>query len=69
MNRQSLRSCLGIAALWLISPMANLAAADIERPETQPVSGKIKWVYDYEEGKKLARQDGRPLMVVFRCER
>ena len=33
------------------------------------VSGKIRWVYDYEQGKQLARQNGKPMFVVFRCER
>ena len=34
-----------------------------------PVSGKITWVYDYAEGKAAARQSGKPMFVVFRCER
>ncbi|MCS7167071.1 MAG: thioredoxin family protein [Gemmatales bacterium] len=34
-----------------------------------PVEGKIRWVYDYEEGKRLARQSGKPMFVVLRCER
>ncbi len=35
----------------------------------QPVDGKIKWVYDYEAGKKLGLELKKPLFVVFRCER
>jgi len=34
-----------------------------------PVSGKVKWIYDYAEGKELARSNGKPMFVVFRCER
>ena len=40
-----------------------------ERPEPQPVEGKIRWVYDYEQGKRLSRDTGKPMFVVFRCER
>ena len=43
-----------------------LRAAEIPPVE---VSGKIRWVYDYEQGKQLARQNGKPMFVVFRCER
>ena len=37
--------------------------------EPTPVTGKIKWVYSYAEGQKLARETGKPMFVVFRCER
>jgi hypothetical protein len=37
--------------------------------EPLPVSGNIPWVFNYEEGKKLALQTGKPMLVVFRCER
>ena len=43
-----------------------LRAAEIPPVE---VSGKIRWVYDYEQGKQPARQNGKPMFVVFRCER
>lgn len=36
---------------------------------TEPVEGKIEWVYSLEEGKQLAHRTGKPLFVVFRCER
>jgi hypothetical protein len=41
--------------------------ADVIPP--QPVDGLIAWVYDYAEGRKQARAAGKPLFVVFRCER
>lgn len=41
----------------------------VEKPAPQGVSGSIKWVFDYEEGKKLSAATGKPMFVVFRCER
>jgi hypothetical protein len=35
----------------------------------QVVNGKIEWVYRYEEGKRIAHESGKPMFVVFRCER
>ena len=46
---------------------AGLSGADTIKPS--PVDGTIQWVYDYEEGRKVAGDNGKPLMVVFRCER
>jgi len=46
-----------------------VSSALSEGIEPQQVDGKIKWVYSYDEGKQLARQNGKPLFVVFRCER
>jgi hypothetical protein len=37
--------------------------------ESKPVTGVISWIYNYEEAKKLARENGKPMFVVFRCER
>ncbi len=34
-----------------------------------PVSGKIDWIYDYEDGQAAALKTGKPIFVVFRCER
>jgi hypothetical protein len=34
-----------------------------------PVEGKVQWVYDYDQAKAEARRSGRPLFIVFRCER
>jgi hypothetical protein len=58
--------------LGIVLPLIALCAATasaIEKPEPQPVDGKIKWVFDYEEGKRLSRETGKPMFVVFRCER
>ena len=40
-----------------------------ERIKPQPVDGRIEWVYDYEEGKRLSSETDKPMFVVFRCER
>jgi hypothetical protein len=34
-----------------------------------PVPGRIEWVYSYTEGQKLAREAGKAMFIVFRCER
>ena len=46
-----------------------VSAKEIEKPESVEVSGKIDWVYDYQKGMKLSESTGRPMFVVFRCER
>jgi len=61
------RSLLVLIAMTVAAAMSlAVEAADVPAVE---VSGKIRWVYDYEQGKQLARQNGKPLFVVFRCER
>lgn len=40
-----------------------------DKPDPTPVSGKIDWVFDYEQGKQLAAESDKPMFVVFRCER
>jgi len=35
----------------------------------QSVDGKITWVYGYEAGKQESLRSGKPMFVVFRCER
>lgn len=41
----------------------------VEQIEPIPVEGKIDWVYRYAEGKQQAQTSGKPMFVVFRCER
>ena len=58
-------------SLFLV-PVMLLTAARLDGAEKiapSPVDGAIQWVHDYEEGRKLATESGKPLMVVFRCER
>ena len=69
MNRswkKSRRLLLLIALTMTAGISMDGKAADVPAVE---VSGKVRWVYDYEQGKQLARQNGKPLFVVFRCER
>ena len=55
-------------AVFLLAIAATLSAAAAQ-PGPQPVSGKISWVYNYQEGQRLSRETGKPMFVVFRCER
>ena len=51
--------------------VAAMISSVVEAADVPPVevSGKVSWLYDYQEGKQLARENGKPLFVVFRCER
>lgn len=41
----------------------------IPKPEASDVSGKIDWIFDYQRGQELSKSSGKPMFVVFRCER
>ncbi len=45
------------------------ASSAIDKPPTVEVDGNIKWVYDYDEAKLRSQASGKPMFVVFRCER
>lgn len=45
------------------------AVAWSQKPEPDRISGKIRWVFDYEQAKQLSQDTGKPMFVVFRCER
>ena len=62
---EKIRLLLALAGATLCSP-SPLASAEVP---TVKVNGNIRWVYDYDEGKRVARATGKPLFVVFRCER
>lgn len=64
-NMQSILKLFSLVALFVVTSQA-LAQ---DKPEPTPVDGKIEWVFDYDEGKKLSKQHGKPIFVVFRCER
>lgn len=53
--------------LWVVLCGGPVAAA--QEVPAKPVEGKIRWLYRYDEGKAEARKSGKPLFVVFRCER
>lgn len=65
MQRYRIPWCIGqLAVVFVVAP-----ALGGEKIPPQPVSGKIAWVYDYEEGRDAALRSGKPMFVVFRCER
>ena len=67
MTRSSVKKTLRLFLLAMACAITpGLQGAEIPAVE---VSGKVRWVYDYDQGKQLARQNGKPLFVVFRCER
>jgi hypothetical protein len=55
-----------ICVAWAIHAIPAARADDVP---ANPVDGTISWLYSYEEGKQLARDSGKPMLVVFRCER
>lgn len=57
---------LSILHLGLAAILCQLPTTD---GPARPVDGKITWIHSYAAGKKLAAQNGKPLFVVFRCER
>jgi hypothetical protein len=52
--------------MWALLVGPQVSADDVP---AKPVDGAIRWLYDYEAGKQLARDTGKPMFVVFRCER
>ena len=58
-----------LKALLLVLAASAVTTNAAEKPDPQPISGKIDWVYDYAEGQRISRDSDRPMFVVFRCER
>lgn len=64
-----------LAVVCAAAAVFTSVAADVSPQVTHaviapvPVTGKIQWVYSYAEGQQLARKTGKPMFVVFRCER
>ena len=64
------RNALLAATMLAATAAPSLAQSHtIQKPAAQKIDGLINWVYDYEQGRRLAKQTGRPMFVVFRCER
>ena len=40
-----------------------------ETPASTEVDGKIEWIFDLAEGQKISNESGKPIFIVFRCER
>jgi hypothetical protein len=51
----------------MLLAVARLAGA--HEVKTVPVTGNIQWIDSYAEGQEIARATGKPIWVVFRCER
>ncbi len=58
-----------VICLAIVLQIPSTRPVGAEEVKTIPVTGNIQWVYSYAEGQKLARETGKPLWVVFRCER
>lgn len=57
-------------AVFLCSQMfASTLIYPQEKPASTDVSGDIEWVFDISNGQKISRETGRPMFIVFRCER
>ena len=63
LSRRMIRT--GLACLPLLLA---LAAAAVSQP-AQEAAATVTWRTDYELARREAKQTGRPLFVVFRCER
>ena len=68
MSRTALLAATMLAVTAAPAP-ALAQSSSIQKPAAQKLDGLINWVYDYEQGRRLAKQTGRPMFVVFRCER
>jgi hypothetical protein len=61
-NAQNVSNCQRAAFLLLI--LTSFANATPSRAEDKPSA----WLADYDQARKVARENGKPLLVVFRCE-
>ncbi len=56
------------AGFWGL-PLFFLALAVAASQPPSPETVTVNWRTDYETARREARQSGKPLFVVFRCER
>ncbi len=57
----SIRGWLAVSILFLFC-VGNLGRADGSKQDAP------RWLSDWEQGRKAARDSGKPLFVVFRCQ-
>jgi len=70
MNSMTRKICSFVCHVALVALAAtSKTSVSAAEAESKAVDGKIRWIYNYAEGQKLAQQTGKPLFVVFRCER
>ena len=63
-------ACVAVVGILLVTaPTYAQERNGIEKPADTPVDGNIEWVFDYDQAKLLAHSSGKPMFVVFRCER
>jgi hypothetical protein len=56
---------------WLVSALLVLCCAGFvpaSRAEAPKKAASPRWLSDWEQGRKEARANGKPIFVVFRCE-
>jgi hypothetical protein len=56
-------------AFTLVAALSVMPLVFADDVPPKPVDGAIHWVYSYDEGKQVAHDTGKPMFVVFRCER
>jgi hypothetical protein len=52
---------------WLLAGILGLCCLGAER-KAERNSTPPRWLNDWEQGRKAARDSGKPIFVVFRCE-
>lgn len=58
-----------ICFLMIAFLMTCSSVAIAQKPDPVKVSGKINWLYDYEQAKIESLKMNKPMFVVIRCER
>lgn len=61
MKRVSLAGAMAWAAFALVVGLA-------EEPPRR-LAGSAQWLADFEAAQRIARKEGKPIFLVFRCER
>lgn len=54
---------------WLLIGALGVLCAGVLDVTAQPPAKRGTWHSNYETARVAARQSGKPMMVVFRCER
>ncbi|HEV3204862.1 MAG TPA: hypothetical protein VGY77_10785 [Gemmataceae bacterium] len=58
---------IGLIALAVAALTSGPVAAQRGRGLSEQAAAREGWLSDYRKAKEVARQTGKPLMVVFRC--
>jgi hypothetical protein len=54
-------------SLVLAGVLVCFGAGAVQGAEAEKAAG-ARWLSDWEEGRRAARTEGKPIFVVFRCE-